>query len=356
MGKVMIMAGGTGGHVIPALAVAEVLGAQGHDCVWLGTRRGLEARLVPAAGIPMEWLPVEGLRGTGAARKLRAPWVLGRALWAARQALRRHRPGVVLGMGGFASGPGGLMAHLQGLPLVVHEQNRIPGLTNRLLARWADRLLEAFPGSFDPHLGARACGNPVRPGIEALPSPGERFAGRSGPLRLLVLGGSQGARALNRTLPQALARIPGERRPQVLHQTGERQFEACRAAYAQAGVTAELRPFLDDMAAAYGWADLALARAGALTLSELAAGGLGAILVPYPYAVDDHQTRNAAWLTEAGAARLLPEAGLGPEALADLLASMDRATALEMAEAARTRHRPGAAAAIADACREVMAS
>ncbi len=354
MGKVMIMAGGTGGHVIPALAVAEVLRQRGHETVWLGTRRGLEARLVPAAGIPMEWLPVEGLRGTGLARKLRAPWRLGRALLAAHGALRRHRPGVVLGMGGFASGPGGVIARLSGRPLVLHEQNRIPGLTNRLLAPFATHLLEAFPGSFPARLGARACGNPVRPGIEALPPPGERLGGRSGPLRLLVLGGSQGARTLNLTLPRALALIPAAQRPQVLHQAGERSWADCRAAYAEAGVSADLRPFIEDMAAAYAWADLALARAGALTLSELAAAGLGAILVPYPHAVDDHQTRNAAWLVEAGAARLTPEATLSPETLAGLLRGIDRARARAMARAARARHRPGAAAAIADACDEVM--
>lgn len=353
--RLMVMAGGTGGHVFPALAVAERLREQGMEVTWVGTRQGMEARLVPSRGFELDCIPISGLRGKGRAALLVAPLRLAGALWAAGRVLLRRRPHVVLGMGGFASGPGGLMAWLLRRPLVIHEQNRIPGLTNQWLARLADRVFEAFPGSFPAERRAQACGNPVRPEIAALAPPAERLAGRAGPPRLLVLGGSLGAKALNETLPPALAGLPPEVRPEVRHQCGERTLDIARAAYAAAGVEAELVPFIDDMAQAYGWADLVVCRAGALTVSELAAAGVGAILVPYPFAVDDHQVANARVLSEAGAARLVRQRDLTVTALTELLATLlaDRKTLLAMAEAARACAAPQALERIAAACWEV---
>lgn len=352
----MVMAGGTGGHVFPALAVARRLRELGAEVFWLGTRKGLEARLVPERGIAMEWIPVAGLRGGGARGWLRAPLQLSPALLQAFRVIRRRRPAVALGMGGFATGPGGLMARLLGVPLVVHEQNRVPGLTNQWLARMATRVFEAFPGSFPSRRNARACGNPVRREIAALAPPAERFAGRCGALRLLVLGGSLGAKVLNETVPAALALLEPGIRPRVRHQAGSRTLEEAMTAYREAGVAVlQLTPFIESMAEAYGWADLVIARAGALTLSELAAAGVGALLVPYPHAVDDHQTKNAAWLAEAGAAVLLPQPQLNPQRLAVLLRPFaeQRGKALALAEAARSRAMTGAAEIVARACLEV---
>jgi len=352
---VLIAAGGTGGHVFPALAVAEALNATAVPVVWLGTRAGLEARAVPAAGIEIEWLSVGGLRGKGWRTRLAAPLVLARACWQALRVLRRRRPRALLGMGGFVSGPGGLMARLAGCPLVVHEQNAVAGLTNRVLARFAARVLEAVPGTFPTALGARHTGNPVRAAIAAIAPPEERFAGRTGAPRLLVLGGSQGARALNERLPRALARLPAGTRPEVRHQCGPRHLETARAAYAQAGVAAEVEPFIDDMAAAYAWADLVVGRAGAMSVAELAAAGVGALLVPFPHAVDDHQTRNARWLVEAGAAVVVQEHELDEVRLARELADVlgDRAALVERARRARALARPDAARAVAQAVLEV---
>ncbi len=348
--SVVIMAGGTGGHVFPALAIAARLRERGLAVSWLGTRRGLEAELVPRAGIEVDWISIAGLRGNGLLGWLLAPFRLAIALLQALAALRRRRPAAVLGLGGFVAGPGGVAARLLALPLVIHEQNAIAGLTNALLARLATRVLEAFPGTFPPARGALSTGNPVRAEIAALPSPATRFAGRSGPLRLLVLGGSLGAAALNATVPAAAARLPGQLA--IRHQCGRRQMDEARRAYAEAGVTAELLPFIDDMAAAYGWADLVVCRAGALTVAELAAAGVGALLVPYPYAVDDHQTANGAFLVAAGAARLLPQAELDAPRLADALVSLaaDRAGLLAMAEAARGVARPDATDAVVAEC------
>jgi len=353
-GPVMIMAGGTGGHVFPALAVAEQLRLLDVPVVWLGTRRGLEARLVPAAGIAMEWVQVAGLRGTGLARWLRAPWMLGRACWQALAILRRRRPQLVLGMGGFVSGPGGIVARLLGVPLVIHEQNALPGTTNRWLARLADAVLEAFPGSFDAALHARAVGNPVRAGLCRLPEPEARFGQRDDSPRLLILGGSQGARDLNTLIPAALARLPIGQRPQLWHQTGARWLDDTRAGYREAGLEARCEAFIEDMAAAYQWADLVLCRAGALTVAELAAVGVGAILVPYPYAVDDHQTANARHLEAVEAARIVPQHTLSAPGLADLLRELlaDRAALLQMALAARGRAEPESAQQIARVCLE----
>jgi len=349
---VLITAGGTGGHVFPALAVAEQLRARNVPVVWMGTRNGLEATLVPKAGIPVEWIEVSGLRGKGLGRKLRTPLMLGRALWQASAILRRLRPRVVLGMGGFASGPGGMMARLLGIPLVLHEQNAIAGMTNRWLARFASQTLEAFPNTFPPARRAITVGNPVRAAIAALPPPEQRWADRSGRPRLLVLGGSQGALALNRLVPQALTLLGDDQRPEVWHQAGGQLHAAAEAAYQEAGVTARLTPFIEDMAEAYGWANLVLCRAGALTIAELAAAGVGALLIPFPFAVDDHQTANARFLEQGGAALIRQQADLNAERLAATLRELlgDRGRLLDMAQAARRLAKIEAAEQVARAC------
>lgn len=350
-GAVLVMAGGTGGHVFPALAVAHELRRRGHPVEWLGSVRGIENRLVPEAGFPLNRVRVIGLRRKGALGWSLAPARLARGVLEALRLMRRLRPAVALGMGGFASGPGGLAARLLGVPLVVHEQNAVAGLTNRVLARFATRVLEAFPGSLP---GALCTGNPVRDEIAALPAPQHRFSGRAGPLRLLVVGGSQGAGVLNRTVPAALRLLPPEQRPQVWHQTGPAQLETTRDAYREFGLGGRVEAFIDAMDGAYAWADLVLYRSGALTVSELAAAGLGALLVPYPHAVDDHQTRNAGFLAGAGAARILPEAGLTPAVLAsEVRSAADRAKLLRWAEAARGLARPEATAVVAGCCEEV---
>lgn len=355
-GPVMIMAGGTGGHVYPALAVARGLAAMGRDVVWLGTRRGLEGSVIPQQQIPIEWISVSGLRGKGVVSWLLAPFRLLRALFQALSILRKTRPSVVLGMGGFVAGPGGLAARLLGHRLVIHEQNAVAGLTNRSLARIADRVLEAFPGSFpNPgHIrsGVETVGNPVRDEILSLPEPGRRMAGRSGSLRLLVLGGSQGALRLNTMTPLALAQIDGGQRPQVWHQAGARTLDQAKSAYRLHDVDARVEPFIEQIADAYGWADLVICRAGALTVFELAAAGLAAVLVPFPSAVDDHQTLNADWLVRAGAAVLLPEAKLSADSLAAMILrfSGDRQGLLDMAGRARALAAPGACGKVVRAC------
>ena len=349
----LVMAGGTGGHVFPALATARVLQRRGYDIVWLGTQQGIEARLVPAAGIPVEWLSVSGLRGKGAATLLAAPFRLLVAIGQAMRAIRRHQPRVVLGAGGFASGPGGIAAWLLGRPLVVHEQNAVAGLTNRVLARLARRVLEGFPNSFGSGVQAERVGNPVRPEIVAIAPPERRYAGREGAVRLLVFGGSQGAARLNAVLPAAIGELPAALRPAVLHQTGKHNFEETVQAYRSRGIEADVRPFIDDMASAYGWADLAVCRSGALTVTELAAAGVPAVLVPFPAAVDDHQTRNAQYAVQAGAAKLLPEGDLTPISLAALLRTLleaGRPLLSRMAVAARASAIVDADERLADAC------
>lgn len=354
---VLIMAGGTGGHIFPGLAVAESLLAQGVPVTWLGASGGLETRLVPERGIALETVRVGGLRGKGLKTRLLAPWMLLRSLLAALGVVRRLRPRSVLSMGGYAAGPGGVAAWLLRRPLLVHEQNRVPGVTNKLLARLARRVLAGFADAFPPATQAEWVGNPVRADIAALPTPTQRFAGRDGRPRLLVLGGSLGARALNLRVPEALALLSPELRPDVLHQCGARGVDEARGAYAAAGVEAQVQPFIEDMAAAYASADLALCRAGALTIAELCAAGLGAVLVPFPHAVDDHQTRNAEALCHAQAAVLIQERDLDAHKLATQLATLlgDRACLLRMAEAARTLAKPDAAAIIAERCLEVAA-
>ena len=349
----LVMAGGTGGHVFPALATARVLQRRGYDIVWLGTQKGIEARLVPAEGIPVEWLSVSGLRGNGVLTLLAAPFRLLLAINQAMRAIRKHQPEVVLGAGGFVSGPGGIAAWLLGRPLVVHEQNAVAGLTNRVLARFAKRVLEGFPNSFGSGVKAERVGNPVRPEIVAVAPPERRYAGREGPARLLVFGGSQGAARLNAVLPAAIGELPTALRPAVLHQTGKHNFEETVQAYRSRGIEADVRPFIDDMASAYGWADLAVCRSGALTVAELAAAGVPAILVPFPAAVDDHQTRNAEYAVKAGAAKLLPEGDLTPISLAVMLRALleaGRPLLTRMAVAARTSAIVDADERLADAC------
>lgn len=354
---VLIMAGGTGGHIFPGLAVAAALRARGVPVVWLGARGGMETRIVPQHAFELRTVPVAGLRGKGAAARLAAPWMLARALVGAWRVLRATRPRSVLSLGGYAAGPGGLAAWLQRRPLLVHEQNRVPGFTNRILARCARKVMSGFPDAYAANVRAEWTGNPVRSEIAALPPPATRFAGRVGTPRLLVLGGSLGARTLNLGLPGALALMPRDRRPQVRHQCGEAHLAATRAAYAQQAVEASVEPFIADMAEAYAQADLVVCRAGALTLAELAAAGLGAILMPFPYAVDDHQTRNAEGFVAVGAAELVQDRDFEPSRFASLLERLlgDAGKRLAMAEAARTLARPDAAAVIAQRCLEVAA-
>jgi UDP-N-acetylglucosamine--N-acetylmuramyl-(pentapeptide) pyrophosphoryl-undecaprenol N-acetylglucosamine transferase len=353
-GPVLIMAGGTGGHIFPGIAVAQELLARGVPVLWLGSAGGLETRLVPQAGLPLETLAISAVRGKGVVALLTAPLRILRALFAAWRLLGRTTPRSALALGGFAAGPGGVAAWLRGVPLLVHEQNRLPGVTNRILSHFAKMLLCGFNGALKQ---AEWVGNPVRREIAALPPPQERFTGRAGAPRLLVLGGSQGARALNARVPEALALMPPDRRPVVRHQCGAKLADAACAAYANVQVEASVEPFIEDMAAAYAWADLVVCRAGALTLAELAAAGVGAVLVPFPFAVDDHQTKNAEAMVAVGAALLLPEVEASGARIAAVLADLlgDRARLLAMAAAARTLAKPDAAARIADACLQVAA-
>lgn len=359
---ILIMAGGTGGHVFPALALARLLRARSYEVVWLGTQRGLEARVVPADRLPIEFLSVGGLRGKGLTTLLAAPFRLAVALSQALRVMWRHRPVVVVGLGGFVTGPGGVAAWLTRRPLLIHEQNAVAGFTNRCLSHLASEVLEAFPGSFGNGVKARAIGNPVRQDISAIAPPAVRFADRTGAIRILVIGGSQGATRLNAVVPQALARLKQLAPPDipaidVRHQAGERWIEAGRQSYATAGVRADVRPFIEDMAEAYSWADLVICRSGALTVSELAAAGVGAVLVPFPAAVDDHQTHNAQYLVKEGAAVLIADRDLTAERLCDELQRLcaGRGKLLAMAERARQLAMPQAAAELAKSCLEMAA-
>jgi UDP-N-acetylglucosamine--N-acetylmuramyl-(pentapeptide) pyrophosphoryl-undecaprenol N-acetylglucosamine transferase len=348
MRTALIMAGGTGGHVFPGLAVAEELRAAGWEVVWMGAKTGMEARLVPARGYRMAYVRAAALRGKGVLAALLLPVNLLLGFAQAARAIFRLRPDVVLGMGGYVAFPGGMMASLLARPLAVHEQNAIAGLTNRVLAAVADKAMTAFPEALK---GAEWTGNPVRREIAALAAPEARLAGRQGPLRLLVVGGSLGAKALNDCVPQALARL--EPRPSVVHQSGEKHLEALRASYRAAGVEGELLPFIDDMARRYAEADLVICRAGAITVAELSAGGVASVLVPFPHAVDDHQTANARFLADRGAAILLPQSRMTPERLAETLRALDRERLLDMARKARALGKPGAAHAVAARCMEL---
>jgi len=347
MPTLMVMAGGTGGHIYPGLAVADALRDRGWKVVWMGNPEGMEARIVPASGYEVAWVRFAALRGKGLLRKLLLPLNLLRGFAQAFGQIRRVKPDVVLGMGGYVTFPGGMMASLLGRPVVVHEQNSVAGLANKVLAGVADRVVTGFP---DVLKKGEWLGNPVRADITAVAPPAERFAGRSGPLRVLVVGGSLGATALNETVPQALALLDPAERPQVTHQAGTKQIDALRAGYQAAHVDGELLPFIDDMADRYADADLVICRAGALTVAELAAAGVASVLVPYPHAVDDHQTGNARFLAEAGGAVLMPQTELTPQRLAALLQQMNRERLLAMAVKARECAKPDATARVADVC------
>ena len=351
---ILVMAGGTGGHVYPALAVARSLQANSRDVVWLGTHRGLESRVVPEAGIDIEWINVKGLRRKGVLALIIAPIQLGWALLQSLAVIVRRRPAAVLGMGGFASGPGGVAAWLTRRPLLIHEQNAAAGMTNRLLARLARVVLQAFPGSFNSNVIAETVGNPVREDIAAVPSPTDRYSGRQGPLRLLVLGGSQGALSLNLAVPAALALVDEDVRPIVRHQCGERTLQAAKDAYERNGVEVELLAFIEDMASVYAWADLVVCRAGALTVAELCAAGVPALFVPYPGAVDDHQTANAQAMAEAGCAAIIQERDLTPLLLAELLRNwlQSRVSLMHKAEKARSLAKPDSLRRITELCIE----
>jgi UDP-N-acetylglucosamine--N-acetylmuramyl-(pentapeptide) pyrophosphoryl-undecaprenol N-acetylglucosamine transferase len=321
--------------------------AAGWEVVWMGAKSGMEARLVPPRGYGMAWIRARALRGKGLLAKLLLPANLLYSFWESAGALLRWRPDVVLGMGGYVAFPGGMMAALLDRPLALHEQNAVAGLANRVLAKLADKVMVAFPGTLK---GAEWTGNPVRADIAALAPPAQRYAGRGGALQLLVIGGSLGARALNEALPRALALLPEAERPRVVHQSGEQHLEALRARYAEAGVQGELLAFIDDMAARYAAADLVICRAGAITVAELAAGGMASVLVPFPYAVDDHQTVNARFLAERGAALLLPQREMTPERLAELVRTLDRGKLLEMAANAHALGKRDAARVVARRC------
>ncbi len=346
----LIMAGGTGGHIFPGLAVAEEARAAGWEVVWMGARGGMEERLVPRHGIPAAWIRARAARGKGLLQKLLLPANLLYSFWESARQIRRIRPDVVLGLGGYVAFPGGMMASLLGRPLALHEQNAIAGLANRVLAGVSDKVMVAFPEALKK---AEWTGNPVRREIAAIAPPAERFTARAGPLRLLVVGGSLGAQALNEAVPHALALLKD--RPSVVHQSGEKHLESLRAHYAAAGVQGELVAFIDDMARRYAEADLVICRAGAVTIAELSAGGMASVLVPFPHAVDDHQTANARFLAEHGAAILLPQAELTPQRLSQLIAGLDRKALLGMAEKARALGKPEAARTVALRCMQLAA-
>jgi len=348
MRTLLIMAGGTGGHIFPGLAVAEQVRAAGWQVVWMGARGGMEERLVPRHGYAAAWIRARAARGKGLLQKLLLPANLLFSFWESAGHIRRIRPDVVLGLGGYVAFPGGMMASLLGRPLALHEQNAIPGLANRVLAGVSDKVMVAFPHAL---AHAEWTGNPVRADIAAIAPPEERFRNREGSLKLLVVGGSLGAQVLNETVPRALALLG--QRPLVVHQSGEKHLDSLRASYAAAGVQGELVAFIDDMARRYAEADLVICRAGAVTIAELSAGGMASILVPFPHAVDDHQTANARFLADRGAAILLPQRSLTAERLAELIGSLDRAALLQMARNARTLGKPDAAQLVAQRCMEL---
>ncbi|WOI45719.1 undecaprenyldiphospho-muramoylpentapeptide beta-N-acetylglucosaminyltransferase [Acidovorax sp. BLS4] len=346
----LIMAGGTGGHIFPGLAVAEELRTRGWRVHWLGTPGSMESRLVPPRGFAFEPIDFSGVRGKGLLTLVLLPLRLLRAFWQSLAVVRRVRPDVVVGLGGYVTFPGGMMAVLLGKPLVLHEQNSVAGLVNKVLAGVADRIFTAFPGVLKK---AQWVGNPLRTAFTQQPAPAERFAGRTGPLRLLVVGGSLGARALNEIVPQALALIPADHRPVVTHQSGAAQIDALREHYAKAGVQATLTPFIDDTAAAFADADLIVCRAGASTVTEIAAVGAAAVFVPFPHAVDDHQTANARFLVDAGGGWLVPQRDLTPEWLAKLLQNSERDALVDIAQKAKNMQKINATREVATACEEL---
>ena len=348
----LVMAGGTGGHIFPGLAVAQALRHAGWHVRWLGAPDSMESRIVPPRGFAMELIDFQGVRGKGRLALLAAPWRLARACWQSLALLRRLRPSVVVGLGGYISLPAGLVAALLRIPLVLHEQNAVAGLANRMLARLAQRVFSAYPDTLP---AARWVGNPLREEFLQQAVPAQRFAGRSGPLRLLVIGGSLGARALNTVVPQALALMDAAQRPIVVHQSGEKQIDELRSNYAAAGIQATLTPFIDNTAQAFADADLVLCRAGASTVTEVAAVGAAAVFVPFPFAVDDHQTHNARFLVDAGGGWLLPQPQLSAAHLAQMLQTLDRSALLQRAQAAKAMGKTQATAAMAAACEELAA-
>jgi UDP-N-acetylglucosamine--N-acetylmuramyl-(pentapeptide) pyrophosphoryl-undecaprenol N-acetylglucosamine transferase len=346
----LVMAGGTGGHIFPGLAVAEALRERGWRVHWLGSPGSMESRLVPPRGFALETIDFGGVRGKGIKTLALLPLRLLKAFWQALQVVRRVNPDVVVGLGGYITFPGGMMATLLGKPMVLHEQNSVAGMANKVLSGIADRVFTAFPKVFAK---AEWVGNPLRAEFLRQGEPSERFAGRSGPLRLLVVGGSLGAKALNDTVPQALAMIAAEARPVVVHQSGERQIDALRANYAAAGVDAELTPFIEDTAQAFADADLIVCRSGASTVTEIAAVGAAALFVPFPFAVDDHQTTNAGFLVDAGGAWLVQQNELTPAALAERLTTVTREQLIEMAQKAKQMKKTEAVQAVVAACEQL---
>jgi UDP-N-acetylglucosamine--N-acetylmuramyl-(pentapeptide) pyrophosphoryl-undecaprenol N-acetylglucosamine transferase len=347
MKTALVMAGGTGGHIFPGLAVAEALRARGWRVHWLGAPDSMESQLVPPRGFPLETIAFGGVRGKGIQTLVLLPLKLLRAFWQSIQVVRRVQPNVVVGLGGYITFPAGMMSVLLGKPLVLHEQNSVAGMANKVLAGVADRVYSAFPKVIAK---GEWVGNPLREAFLRQPPPEARFAGRSGPLKLLVVGGSLGAKALNEIVPKALARIAPEERPRVLHQSGAKQIDELRANYAAAGVQAELTPFIDDTASAYAEADLVICRAGASTVTELAAVGAAALFVPFPHAVDDHQTTNAKFLVDAGGGWLVPQSELTPESLSTFLQELDRAELLRCAAAAKKLEKTQATEQVVAAC------
>jgi len=348
LSTILIMAGGTGGHIFPGLAVAAEMRAAGWDVVWMGARGGMEERLVPKHGYRTAWIRARAARGKGLVQKLLLPANLLYSFWESARHIRALKPSVVLGLGGYVAFPGGMMASLFNRPLALHEQNAIAGLSNRVLAQVSDKVMVAFPGALK---GAEWTGNPVRAEIASIDPPEKRFAQRAGPLRILVVGGSLGAQALNEAMPRALAAM--NERPRVVHQAGEKHLDALKKHYADAGVQGELVAFIDDMARRYAEADLVICRAGAVTVAELSAGGMASILVPFPHAVDDHQTANARFLADGGAAVLIQQRDLTPQGLAQLIGSLDRPKLLEMAKKARALGKPDAARIVAQRCMQL---
>jgi UDP-N-acetylglucosamine--N-acetylmuramyl-(pentapeptide) pyrophosphoryl-undecaprenol N-acetylglucosamine transferase len=352
----MIMAGGTGGHVYPALAVAHSLQADGVNVFWLGTRQGIEARLVPENDIDVEWIAISGIKGRGLFALVAAPFKIIFAMLQTAVIIYRRRPAAALGMGGFVSGPGGLMAWLLRVPLLIHESNAVVGLTNKWLAKIADEVLVGFPEVLAGSRHYHYVGNPVRESIAALPHPEKRLQGRSGRLHLLVVGGSRGAQILNESLPLALAHMDAAVRPEVFHQAGSGKLETTVKAYEESAVEVNCSEFIDDMAAAYDWADLVICRSGAMTVAEIAAAGVAAIFVPYPYAIYDHQTLNARFLSDKNAAILLPQEEISSELLVTLITdlSSDRSRIMALSQTARECAILDATSRVAEHCREVM--
>lgn len=348
--KVLIMAGGTGGHVYPALATAHELEQRGCEVQWLGTERGIEARLVPEHKIKLNLLGISGVRGKGLKTLLVAPWKIFRSVLEAKKIIKSYAPSVILGMGGYVSGPGGIAAKFLGVPLVIHEQNARPGTTNKWLAKIAQRVLVAFPGALP---NGQVVGNPVRKEIMAIDPPEQRFSGRSGPIRLLVLGGSLGAQAINELIPNILASEQCQNRFELVHQTGAKNYQQTRTLYDELNVEGTVLAYIDDVAAQLAWADIVVCRAGALTISELSVAGVGAVMVPFPHAIDDHQTANAQWLVDCGAGIIRQQAQVDIEEFKQLLLSLaERETLLKMASAARAAARPDATQLCADVCME----